>query len=36
VPKGWELRRASRAGAVHFHLLHRSYTAAVETPRIAP
>jgi 16S rRNA (guanine966-N2)-methyltransferase len=36
APAGWELRRTARAGAVHFHLLHRGYTAAVETPRTAP
>jgi 16S rRNA (guanine966-N2)-methyltransferase len=36
APAGWEIRRAARAGAVHFHLLRRGYTAAVETPRTAP
>jgi len=35
MPGGFELHRHSRAGAVHFHLLRRGYTAAVDTKRDA-
>jgi hypothetical protein len=35
APPGYLMHRASRAGAVHFHLLRRGYTAADEPPRIA-
>ncbi len=36
TPPGLELHRQSRAGAVHFQLFRRGYTAAVEPSRTAP
>ncbi|MDE1948728.1 MAG: 16S rRNA (guanine(966)-N(2))-methyltransferase RsmD [Burkholderiales bacterium] len=36
LPVGFELQRHARAGAVHFHLLRRGYTAAEPSPRTAP
>jgi len=35
APAGFDIHRHARAGAVHFHLLRRGYTAAVETRRDA-
>jgi len=35
-PAGLLLHRQSRAGAVHFQLFRRGYTAAVDPPRTAP